>query len=123
MALCGLPAGSHRHEEQALEFEAELRDGLQQEVPHGPGRAGPRSRGSRAPGDPGYESRPDAEDAEVEEVDDQTVAEFRKDAQLIIVSHQKRTMEACDALYGVTRRDGLCRVYAIRREEVAPGVE
>jgi chromosome segregation protein len=28
--------------------------------------------------------------------------EFREEAQLIIVSHQKRTMEAADALYGVT---------------------
>jgi chromosome segregation protein len=30
------------------------------------------------------------------------VAEFRDSAQLIIVSHQKRTMEAADILYGVT---------------------
>ena len=30
------------------------------------------------------------------------VHEFRNDAQLIIVSHQKRTMEAADCLYGVT---------------------
>jgi chromosome segregation protein len=30
------------------------------------------------------------------------VAEFRAAAQLIIVSHQKRTMEAADVLYGVT---------------------
>src|SRR5205814_5021569 len=34
------------------------------------------------------------------------VQEFRRDAQLIIVSHQKRTMEAADCLYGVTMQPG-----------------
>ena len=34
------------------------------------------------------------------------VAEFRDAAQLIIVSHQKRTMEAADVLYGVTMEPG-----------------
>ncbi|MGZ4694562.1 MAG: AAA family ATPase, partial [Acidimicrobiales bacterium] len=34
------------------------------------------------------------------------VAEFRNDAQLVIVSHQKRTMEAADCLYGVTMQPG-----------------
>ena len=34
------------------------------------------------------------------------VGEFRNDAQLIIVSHQKRTMEAADCLYGVTMQPG-----------------
>ena len=34
------------------------------------------------------------------------VQEFRADAQLIIVSHQKRTMEAADCLYGVTMQPG-----------------
>ncbi|HUA94718.1 MAG TPA: hypothetical protein VMB82_04240, partial [Acidimicrobiales bacterium] len=34
------------------------------------------------------------------------VDEFREEAQLIIVSHQKRTMEAADALYGVTMAPG-----------------
>jgi chromosome segregation protein len=34
------------------------------------------------------------------------VAEFRAEAQLIIVSHQKRTMEAADVLYGVTMQPG-----------------
>jgi chromosome segregation protein len=34
------------------------------------------------------------------------VAEFRREAQLIIVSHQKRTMEAADCLYGVTMQSG-----------------
>ena len=34
------------------------------------------------------------------------VNEFRRDAQLIIVSHQKRTMEAADSLIGVTMAPG-----------------
>ncbi len=34
------------------------------------------------------------------------VDEFREEAQLIIVSHQKRTMEAADALYGITMQPG-----------------
>jgi chromosome segregation protein len=34
------------------------------------------------------------------------LAEFRREAQLIIVSHQKRTMEAADCLYGVTMQPG-----------------
>jgi chromosome segregation protein len=32
--------------------------------------------------------------------------EFRDEAQLIVVSHQKRTMESADALYGVTMTPG-----------------
>jgi chromosome segregation protein len=34
------------------------------------------------------------------------VHEFRREAQLLIVSHQKRTMEAADCLYGVTMQPG-----------------
>jgi len=34
------------------------------------------------------------------------VNEFRNEAQLVIVSHQKRTMEAADCLYGVTMQPG-----------------
>ena len=34
------------------------------------------------------------------------VGEFRKDAQLVIVSHQKRTMEAGDSLLGVSMQPG-----------------
>jgi chromosome segregation protein len=34
------------------------------------------------------------------------VEEFRHDAQLVIVSHQKRTMEAADELYGVSMAPG-----------------
>ncbi|GLV48245.1 chromosome partitioning protein Smc [Thermus sp. LT1-2-5] len=36
--------------------------------------------------------------------------------QFILVTHQKRTMEACQALYGVTAEGGISRVYAIRKE-------
>ncbi len=34
------------------------------------------------------------------------VDEFRQDAQLLIVTHQKRTMEAADCLFGVTMQPG-----------------
>jgi len=34
------------------------------------------------------------------------VSEFRNDAQLVIVTHQKRTMEAADCLYGVSMQPG-----------------
>jgi chromosome segregation protein len=34
------------------------------------------------------------------------IAEFRAEAQLLVVSHQKRTMEAADCLYGVTMAPG-----------------
>jgi chromosome segregation protein len=34
------------------------------------------------------------------------LAEFRNDAQLLVVSHQKRTMEAADCLLGVTMQPG-----------------
>jgi len=34
------------------------------------------------------------------------VEEFRADAQLVLVSHQKRTMEAADCLYGVSMKPG-----------------
>ena len=32
--------------------------------------------------------------------------ELRRSSQLIIITHQKRTMEVADALYGITMRDG-----------------
>ena len=34
------------------------------------------------------------------------VHEFRDEAQLLVVSHQKRTMEAADCLFGVTMQPG-----------------
>ncbi|GIW24265.1 AAA family ATPase [Meiothermus sp.] len=43
---------------------------------------------------------------------------FKGQTQFILVTHQKRTMEACDALYGVTTERGLSRVYSIKQAEV-----
>jgi chromosome segregation protein len=34
------------------------------------------------------------------------LGEFRQEAQLLVVTHQKRTMEAADCLYGVTMQPG-----------------
>ena len=34
------------------------------------------------------------------------VHEFREEAQLVVVTHQKRTMEAADVLYGVSMPPG-----------------
>ncbi len=43
------------------------------------------------------------------------VDEFRADAQLVIVTHQKRTMEAADVLYGVTMQpEGASKVVSER---------
>jgi chromosome segregation protein len=50
------------------------------------------------------------------------VHEFREEAQLLIVSHQKRTMEAADCLYGVTMAPGgSSRVVSERVSAGAPG--
>ncbi|HXW36174.1 MAG TPA: AAA family ATPase, partial [Acidimicrobiales bacterium] len=46
--------------------------------------------------------------------------EFRDDAQLIIVSHQKRTMEAADALYGVTMQAGGSSKVVSQKVKAAP---
>lgn len=40
--------------------------------------------------------------------------ELRSDSQLIVVTHQKRTMEIADALYGVTMREGVTTVISQR---------
>jgi chromosome segregation protein len=41
--------------------------------------------------------------------------ELRESSQLIIITHQKRTMEIADALYGVTMRgDGVTEVISQR---------
>ena len=48
--------------------------------------------------------------------------ELRESSQLIVITHQKRTMEAADILYGVTMgRDGVSQIVSRRlpREEVA----
>jgi len=48
------------------------------------------------------------------------VEEFRADAQLLLVSHQKRTMEAADCLYGVSMKSGgSSRVVSERVAETA----
>ncbi|MDM8083572.1 chromosome segregation protein SMC [Cellulomonas cellasea] len=47
--------------------------------------------------------------------------ELQEDSQLIVVTHQKRTMEIADALYGVTMRgDGVTTVISQRMREDAP---
>jgi len=51
------------------------------------------------------------------------VHEFRDDAQLVIVSHQKRTMEAADCLYGVSMPPGgSSRVVSQRVREELPAL-
>jgi chromosome segregation protein len=47
------------------------------------------------------------------------VNELEENAQILIVTHQKRTMEAADVLYGVSMaKDGVSKVVAKRMEEV-----
>ena len=47
------------------------------------------------------------------------VGEFAKSSQVLLVTHQKRTMEAADVLYGVTMgRDGSSAIIAQRLSEV-----
>ena len=47
--------------------------------------------------------------------------EFRGTSQLLVVSHQKRTMEIADVLYGVAiRPDGVSRVISERLSELFP---
>ena len=40
--------------------------------------------------------------------------ELQETSQLIVITHQKRTMEIADALYGVTMRDGVTTVVSQR---------
>jgi chromosome segregation protein len=48
------------------------------------------------------------------------VGELRASSQLIVITHQKRTMEVADALYGVTMRgDGITQVISQRLREVS----
>ncbi len=53
-------------------------------------------------------------------LDDANLARFTRflqsGQQFILITHQKRTMEACHALYGVTAQGGVSRVYSIRKE-------
>ena len=47
-------------------------------------------------------------------------AELRENSQLLVITHQKRTMEIADALYGVTMRgDGVSTVISQRLRETA----
>ena len=49
------------------------------------------------------------------------IGELKSSSQLIIITHQKRTMEVADALYGVTMRgDGVTTVISQRMREDAP---
>ncbi|MDQ1304915.1 MAG: chromosome segregation protein, partial [Actinomycetota bacterium] len=45
--------------------------------------------------------------------------ELRATSQLLVITHQKRTMEIGDALYGVTMRDGVTSVISQRLRESA----
>jgi chromosome segregation protein len=51
------------------------------------------------------------------------VDEFRDEAQLLIVTHQKRTMEAADALYGVTMGPGASSKVISQRTQPTREVE
>ena len=48
------------------------------------------------------------------------IEQLRNSSQIIIITHQKRTMEIADALYGVTMRgDGVTQVISQRLREEA----
>ncbi|MDM7325288.1 MAG: chromosome segregation protein SMC, partial [Thermus sp.] len=53
-------------------------------------------------------------------LDDANLARFthflQSGRQFILITHQRRTMEACQTLYGVTVQNGISRVYSIRKE-------
>lgn len=46
--------------------------------------------------------------------------ELRESSQLLVITHQKRTMEIADALYGMTMRDGVTQVVSQRLRELQP---
>jgi chromosome segregation protein len=49
--------------------------------------------------------------------------ELRDSSQLIVITHQKRTMEIADALYGVSMQgNGVTTVVSQRVRDVAPAV-
>ena len=50
--------------------------------------------------------------------------QLRERSQLIIITHQKRTMEIADALYGVTMRAGVTQVISQRldNEHIRPAL-
>ncbi|MGQ9644259.1 MAG: hypothetical protein ACUVT3_10415, partial [Ignavibacterium sp.] len=44
--------------------------------------------------------------------------EFKNDTQFIVVTHNKRTMEAAETLYGVTmQEEGVSKLVAVRFSE------
>ncbi|MDR0945248.1 MAG: hypothetical protein LBM66_03690, partial [Bifidobacteriaceae bacterium] len=46
------------------------------------------------------------------------IGELREHSQILMITHQKRTMEVADALYGVTMRDdGVTQVISQRLKE------
>jgi chromosome segregation protein len=50
----------------------------------------------------------------------EVVRDLARDSQILVVTHQKRTMEIADALYGVSlSRDGSSTVISQRMAEVA----
>jgi chromosome segregation protein len=49
------------------------------------------------------------------------VTEFRQEAQLLVVSHQKRTMEAADCLYGVSMPPGGSSIVVTQRVPASVG--
>ena len=49
----------------------------------------------------------------------QLFEELRDSSQLIVITHQKRTMEVADALYGVSMKgDGISQVVSQRLKDV-----
>lgn len=46
--------------------------------------------------------------------------ELRDTSQLLVITHQKKTMEIADALYGVTMKDGITQVISQRIRELVP---
>ncbi len=46
--------------------------------------------------------------------------ELRETSQLLVITHQKRTMEMADALYGVTMRTGVTEVISQRMRQLQP---
>jgi chromosome segregation protein len=51
------------------------------------------------------------------------MAQLREKSQLIIITHQKRTMEIADALYGITMRGGVTEVISQRLDRDAEAAE
>ncbi len=66
----------------------------------------------------------DEVDASLDEVNidrfNQMIRELAKNSQMILVTHNKRTMELADIIYGITmERPGISKVVSVKLEEVA----